>query len=94
MLNFGMEADDTSPVIREKVHQTICTVQQNIIDLIEEGIAQGQFEKDWNYHHFAMKAYAMIEGGILVSRVSQDISQMKILVNMLKAELNEHCIDA
>jgi TetR/AcrR family transcriptional regulator, transcriptional repressor for nem operon len=92
MMNFGMEADDTSPVIREKVHQTICTVQQGMVDILEQGIADGVFNRDWNYREFAMKAYAMIEGGILVARVSKDITQMKMLVDILKREINEQTI--
>jgi AcrR family transcriptional regulator len=88
MMNFGMEADDTSPVIREKVHQTICTVQQGMIGILEMGIKDKEFKSDWNYKEFAIKAYAMIEGGILVARVSKDISQMKLLVNILKKEID------
>lgn len=87
MMNFGMEADDTSPVIREMVNKTICTVQQGMIDILKRGIDEGEFKKDWNYIAFALKAYAMVEGGILVSRVSKDISQMKLLVNILKDEI-------
>lgn len=87
MMNFGMEADDTSPLIREMVHQTICAVQQGMIDILEKGIADGEFNPAWDYHEFTTKAYAMVEGGILVSRVSGDISQMKILVNILKREI-------
>jgi len=93
MMNFGMEADDTSPVIRTKVYDTICTVQQNMIDLLAEGVKTGVFKQDWDYKEFAMKAYAMVEGGILVARVSQDITQMKMLVNILKRELNEQTLD-
>lgn len=92
MMNFGMEADDTSPVIREMVNNTICNVQQGMIDILEEGIAAGEFNPDWNYKAFAVKAYAMVEGGILVARVSQNISQMKTLVEMLKCDINEHCL--
>lgn len=87
MMNFGMEADDTSPVIREMVHETICTVQQGMIDILKLGVDEGEFKKDWNYKEFALKAYAMVEGGILVSRVSRDISQMKMLVDLLKKEI-------
>jgi TetR/AcrR family transcriptional repressor of nem operon len=92
MMNFGMEADDTSPVIREMVNATICNVQQGMVNLLEAGIAEGTFDPQWNYKAFAIKAYAMIEGGILVARVSRDISQMKMLVEMLKCEIDEHSI--
>lgn len=40
-----------------------------------------------------MKAYAMVEDGFLVARVSQDITQMKILVEMFKQELSEHFVE-
>jgi len=89
MMNFGMEADDTSPVIRQKVNQTICTVQEGMVDILEKGVTDGEFDPEWDYRSFAIKAYAMIEGGILVSRVSQDISQMKMLVGMLKDEIDQ-----
>ena len=93
MMNFGMEADDTSPVIRDKVYQTICNVQQGMMDILEKGIEDGEFNSNWNYKEFAMKSYAMIEGGILVARVSQDILQMKMLMDILKRELNGHAAE-
>lgn len=92
MMNFGMEADDTNPVIREKVNQTICNVQQGMADIVELGIAAKEFKKDWDAKKFATKAYAMIEGGILISRVSGDISQMKVLIGILKEEIDSNTI--
>jgi TetR/AcrR family transcriptional regulator, transcriptional repressor for nem operon len=87
MMNFGMEADDTNPVIKEKVHKTICTVQQAMTDIIQQGIDEGAFRKDWDVKLFVTKAYAMIEGGILVSRVSGSNEQMLLLVGLLKADI-------
>ncbi|SFM81795.1 transcriptional regulator, TetR family [Chitinophaga sp. YR627] len=92
MMNFGMEADDTNPVIKEKVYNTICTVQQAMTDIVEHGIAAGTFRKDWDVKVFVTKAYAMIEGGILVSRVSGNSDQMNLLVGLLKAEIEEQVI--
>lgn len=88
MMNFGLEADDTSEVIREKVHQTICDVQQGMMDILKQGINEGEFRKDWNYKEFAIKAYAMLEGGIFISRVSRDNAQVKLLVRIIKREIN------
>jgi AcrR family transcriptional regulator len=88
MMNFGMEADDTSPAIRKMVYETICAVQQGMVSILGQGVSDGEFRKDWNYKEFAMKAYAMIEGGILVARVSKDISQMKLLVDLMKKEID------
>jgi TetR/AcrR family transcriptional repressor of nem operon len=93
MMNFGMEADDTNPVIRQMVKDTICTVQQGMTDILKQGVKNGEFRKTWNYKEFALKAYAMIEGGILVSRVSKDISQMKLLVKLLKKEIETEAVE-
>lgn len=90
MMNFGMEADDTSPIIRDKVCKIIVDVQRFIRETVEEGIAAGEFKPDWNAATFATKCYAMIEGGILISRVSGNNDQMNVLIGLLKAEIEEH----
>ncbi len=36
--------------------------------------------------------YAMLEGGILVSRVSGNTDQMAVLINMLKREIEENSV--
>jgi AcrR family transcriptional regulator len=94
MMNFGMEADDTNPVIKEKVNQIVCSVQDSMAQILKKGIADGEFKKDWDADTFATKAYAMIEGGILISRVSGDITKMKMLVGLLKKEISENSVDA
>lgn len=92
MMNFGMEADDTSPVIRDKVCKIIVDVQKFIRETVESGIAAGEFQKVWDARTFATKTYAMIEGGILISRVSGNNDQMNILVNIMKAEIEENSL--
>ncbi len=92
MMNFGMEADDTSPVIRDKVCKIIVDVQRFIRETVEEGIVAREFKQEWNASIFATKTYAMIEGGILVSRVSGNNDQMNILISILKDEISENSI--
>jgi len=90
MMNFGMEADDTSPVIRDKVCKIIVDVQKFFANTVWEGIAAGEFKPEWHASTFATKAYAMIEGGILILRVSGHNIQMNLLINILKAEIEEN----
>lgn len=90
MMNFGTEADDTSPVIREKVSKVVCDMQESMSDILEKGVKDGEFKPDWDYDTFAAKAYAMVEGGILIARVTRDITKMKVLVGILKKEIEEN----
>lgn len=92
MMNFGMEADDTSPVIRDKVCKIIVDVQKFIRETVESGIVSGEFQKDWDARTFATKTYAMIEGGILISRVSGNNDQMNVLVGLMKAEIDANSL--
>ena len=92
MMNFGMEADDTSPVIRDKVCKIIVDVQRFIRETVEEGIATGEFNQAWDARTFATKCYAMIEGGILISRVSGNNDQMNVLISLLKSEIEENSV--
>jgi AcrR family transcriptional regulator len=92
MLNFGMEADDTNPVIRQKVSKVVQASPQKLTTIIEQGIIDGEFKKEWNAKEFGIKIFAMIEGGILISRVSGSKEQMGILIKMIKKEIEENSI--
>jgi TetR/AcrR family transcriptional repressor of nem operon len=92
MLNFGMEADDTNPVIRQKVNKMLQATPQMLATIIEQGIIDGEFKKNWNAKEFSIKAFAMIEGGILFSRVSGNKEQMLIIIKMIKNEIEENSI--
>jgi len=84
MLNFGMEADDQNEVVREQVAAMVNKSQNLIINIIEQGIRQGIFKSDWNYKEFATLMFAMIEGGILISRTTRKTDKTAIINRNLK----------
>lgn len=92
MLNFGTEADDTSPVIREKVHLAMVGLQDNITEILEKGISDKEFRAGWDIKEFTIKVIAMLEGGILMSRVYNNSDSMEVLINILKREIEEKSI--
>ena len=92
MLNFGMEADDTNPVIREKVNKRLQASPKLLEKIIEQGIIDGEFRKSWNAKEFGIKMFAMIEGGVLFSRVSGNKEQVNVLINVIKKEIEENSI--
>lgn len=84
MLNFGMEADDQFESIREQVAEMVNNGQQLIINIIKQGIQAGVFKANWNYKEFATIMFAMIEGGILISRTTRKTDKMGIIIRNLK----------
>lgn len=92
LLNFGMEADDTNPAIRKLVKEGISSFQQRIANLIRAGIASKEFSKKWDAENFSIRAFAMIEGGIFISRITGNTTQMQVLMETLKKEIKEQTL--
>src|ERR671933_154038 len=88
ILNFGVEADDTNPAIKQRVNQSIKAMQSRISNLIIQGISNGEFKDTFDAETFAVKAFTILEGAILIGRIQNSTQQMNLLVDMLKAEIN------
>lgn len=84
MLNFGTEADDTNELIKKKVNNLVIKSQKLLSDIIKEGIDNGEFKPDWNHEDFATIMFAMIEGGVLICRVADNNTKMKVINDNLK----------
>jgi len=87
LLNFGTEADDTNPELRQRVAKSIKTSQQRISRLVEEGKAAGEFNKRVDADLFAVKMFTMVEGAIFTSRIMNSKATMKTIVDILKKEI-------
>ncbi|WP_163411362.1 TetR/AcrR family transcriptional regulator [Flavobacterium ajazii] len=92
LLNFGTEADDTNPVVKEKVNSAIKFSQQVIQNIISKGIENKEFNPEWNYTEFATVMFAMMEGGHLISRMSGNNDKMKVIIKTLKKIIEENTL--
>lgn len=92
LLNFGTEADDTNPIIKEKVNHAIKSAQRLLESLIKKGIANGEFKPSWNASEFATAMFAMLEGGHLMSRMSGINDNMKSISKTLKILIEENSL--
>ncbi|HEX9512638.1 MAG TPA: TetR/AcrR family transcriptional regulator [Puia sp.] len=88
MINFGMEADDTNPTIRKKVKASIENAEGFFQSIIEEGQRNGEFREDFPAREFAVKMFALIEGGIMISRVLGNNTRMKLIAGILRKEID------
>lgn len=84
ILNFGVEADDTNPVIKEKVKNIIEAAQGKAAAIIRQGIKGGEFKETLDAKAFSILMFTVIEGGILIGRVLNTNSQMAIVIKMMK----------
>ncbi|OXG09071.1 TetR family transcriptional regulator [Flavobacterium araucananum] len=92
ILNFGAEADDTNPVIKELVKKAIRSAQNRFFTLAEEGIAAKELSPALNPEHFSIKVFALIEGAILCRKILGTEDQMKIILDSIKTEFESYLI--
>ncbi|MCD9576322.1 TetR/AcrR family transcriptional regulator [Flavobacterium soyae] len=92
LLNFGTEADDTNPIVKEKVNSAIRSGQVQLSGIIENGIANGEFKPDLKPADFATVIFAMLEGGHLMSRMSGNNDKMQVIIRTLKNLIDQNSI--
>ncbi|MCP2025498.1 AcrR family transcriptional regulator [Flavobacterium sp. HSC-32F16] len=92
LLNFGTEADDTNPIVREKVNSAIKQGQLLLSGIIEKGITDKEFKPNFNASEFATAMFAMLEGGHLMARVSGNNDKMEIVSKTLKNLIEQNSI--
>lgn len=85
MMNFGMEADDNFPLVKDRVNKAIEARQLFLEDIIKTGIKNGIFKPDWNYREFAIFLFATIQGGIMICRIAGSNAKMKGILQQLKS---------
>jgi TetR/AcrR family transcriptional regulator, transcriptional repressor for nem operon len=87
LLNFGTEADDTNPEIRQRVAKSVRSSQQRISRLIEEGRMNKEYRCSVDADTLSLKIFALIEGAIFISRVTKSKTAMKTVIELLKDEV-------
>lgn len=84
LLNFGTEADDTNPIVKEKINKGCNANQQLLANSVTKGIVNGEFKPEWNAEEFAIVMFAMMEGGHLIARMSGSNEKMNVITQALK----------
>jgi AcrR family transcriptional regulator len=92
ILNFGVESDDTDPVVRRKVRKVILGALEAIKAVITEGIRNKEFRRDFDAGEFALKAFTLIEGSMMVCKVLNSNKPMQQLMGMLKKEIEGYSL--
>ena len=91
-LNFGMESDDTDSIIRNKVKNVIESAQSELAKTIRNGITSGEFDSNWEPKTAALKLFTMMQGAVMVSRVSNNPAIMSQVSQLIKDEISSHSL--
>jgi len=88
VLNTAVDADDTHPELREKVLKAVLGWKNKIAKLIETGISANEINADHNPEQVALTIIAIIEGGIMISRLTAKPAHWDFIMDSLKKYIN------
>ncbi|WP_313267716.1 TetR/AcrR family transcriptional regulator [Sphingobacterium sp.] len=84
MMNAAVEADDSLSFLTPKVKRSFDLWRQRLILILEEGVASGEFKQHISAENYAITFMAMVEGGILLSKISGRGKDLAIVLDKMK----------
>ncbi len=84
ILNTAVEADDTHPLLREKASRAIKAWKKNLESIISEGIEKREIKSSANTAEFATEFIAIIEGGVMMSKLTGSRSVLDTCIDRLE----------
>lgn len=84
LLNTAIEADDTHPALREKALEAFRGWQTNLVSVIKAGIASREFRKDVDPEQTAVTLIALIEGAVMISRLTGNATFNKAVMSAVE----------
>ncbi|MGM8363704.1 TetR/AcrR family transcriptional regulator [Flavobacterium sp. ARAG 55.4] len=92
VMNTGTESDDVMPKMKERVNLTVKNWIKNISTILEEGIAQNTFRADIDTSEYAQLFIMIIEGGILLSKISDNPKSLYLAIERTEKIILEEVI--
>jgi AcrR family transcriptional regulator len=80
ILNTAVDADDTHPLLKQKVAAGIQNWKAKIESIVKKGIQAKEIKATANPAVFATEFIAMIEGGIMLARATGSISMLNTCI--------------
>lgn len=84
ILNTATEADDTNDLLKDRAAKAVLKWVRNVTELIEKGITAGEFRADVNIKQTALSIVALIEGGVMISRVTGDFANLDTVLKTVE----------
>ncbi|RLJ75016.1 TetR/AcrR family transcriptional regulator [Pedobacter alluvionis] len=84
VLNTAIDADDTHPELRGRVLKAVLDWKNKIAKLVEAGIASKEINPDQHPEQIALTIIAMVEGGIMISKLTSKKEYWNLIMGSLK----------
>ncbi len=89
ILNTAAEADDTHKALSNLAVEAINQLQAVLIDLVNQGKNDGQIDPDADADRFARIAMALVEGGLMLSKLTGSRNYLMSALDQLEDKIRE-----
>jgi TetR/AcrR family transcriptional repressor of nem operon len=89
ILNTAVEADDTNYLLKNKAAQAIVGWADNLSAIMESGIQSGVFRADIKVRQLALTIIALVEGGLMIARATDDPANMDQVVATIEQLISQ-----
>ncbi|MCS3798088.1 TetR/AcrR family transcriptional regulator [Niastella sp. OAS944] len=93
LMNTAVDADDAFPFLKKKAKQALQEMLGSLQHIIKLGIQEGAFRNDLNVKKEAELIFALIEGGIMMAKVLDDVTVLNRLLDNLKNRIETEYIN-
>ncbi|WP_433944543.1 TetR/AcrR family transcriptional regulator [Paenibacillus sp. SN-8-1] len=92
LLNTAVESDDSHPLLRSKAQESSKRTLEAIKEIVEQGMACGEFKGDVDAEAVAMFTLSLLEGGIMLSKLEGSNRPMQLNMQSYSSYLKQICI--
>lgn len=89
ILNTAVDADDAYPFLKKKAKTALNEMLQGLRNIIQLGIANGEFKQTVDAGKTAEMIFAQIEGGIMMAKVSDNVNLLNSVLDNLKSYIQD-----
>jgi TetR/AcrR family transcriptional regulator, transcriptional repressor for nem operon len=89
ILNTAVEADDTAGLLKERAAKAVIRWKRGIMNLIQGGMNTGEFNKNVDQERIALSMIALIEGGMMIAKVTDTPTVMDVMLRAVSALIDE-----
>ncbi|MBB6499155.1 TetR/AcrR family transcriptional regulator [Pedobacter cryoconitis] len=87
VLNTAIDADDNIPFMKQRAAQALNEMLGSLTYIIQKGIDSAEFKLTINAAHEALLFYATIEGGIMMSKLTDKPDVLNNILKNLKEQI-------
>jgi AcrR family transcriptional regulator len=87
LLNAAIEVDDAHPALRKEAVKTLTVLKKSLMTILQNGITHKQLKPDTDVMFFSTLIIAVLEGGIMMSKLEGNNNDIRKMIKHLNDQL-------